>query len=50
MEGMVDYRRLGDFRDVVNLCKTLRDLKDLGDLYLKEICWNGIVAVLPGKF
>ena len=40
MEGMVDYLRLEDFGDVVNLCKTLGDLRDLGDLQFEEICWN----------
>ena len=39
MEGMVDYRRLEDFGDVVSL-RTLGDLRDLGDLQFEEICWN----------
>ena len=40
MEGMVDYRRLGDFGDLVKSAKTLGDLRDLGDLQFGEICWN----------
>ena len=41
MEGMVDYRRLGDFGDVVNLWRLwLGDLRDLGNLQFEEICWN----------
>ena len=37
---MVDYRRLGDFGDLVKSVKTLEDLRDLGELQFEEIYWN----------
>ena len=40
MEGMVDYRRLGDFGRCGKSVKTLEDSRDLGDLQFEKICWN----------
>ena len=47
------------FRRSGKSVKTMGDLRDMGDLQFKEICWNWMffggffkknVAVLPGKF
>ena len=40
MEGIVEYRRLKDSGDVVNLSRLWEILQILGDLQFEEICWN----------
>ena len=50
MEGMIEYRRLGDSGDVVNLCR-LCEIWEIWEIFsLKRSVGTGIVAVLPGKF
>ena len=50
MEGMVDYRRLGDFGDLVNLLR-LWEMKEIWEISsFRRSVGTGIVAVLPGKF
>ena len=55
MSGYFDGRngtllKTWKFRRCGKSVKTLRDLRDLGDIKFEEICWNWNFVVLPGKF
>ena len=50
MEEIVDYQRLGDFGDLVNLLRLL-GIRDIWEIFsFRRSVRTGIVDVLPGKF